>query len=98
MLVLWFERENRPRVSLIQCFSPDITINGEKVLSKSKKEIKRLLRKNGFDKYEEIDEFTDEVLFYEDMSAWFNFKFDKLIYIEFSMLVSGDDIYWPYIE
>ncbi len=97
MMTVWFERSNKLRATLIQCFSPDVKVFGEKVFMKSKKTIIEFMKKNGFSKYEEMEEVTEEALYYEDISAWFNFEFDRLSYIEFTMLTgNGDNIYWPY--
>ena len=96
MLTVWFERGKKLRATLIQCYSPDATVFGEKVMSKNKKQIKAFMKKNGFGTCEEIDDYSEEVLFYEDISAWFNFMFDQLTYIEFTMLTSDDDVFWPY--
>lgn len=37
MLMIWFEREKEMRVTLIQCFSPDITVFGKKCSSAKKR-------------------------------------------------------------
>ena len=96
MMSVWFERGKKLRASMLECYSPDLKVFGETVINKSKKELINFMKKNGFDKYEVIDDYSEEVLFYEDISAWFNFQYDRLLYIEFTTLASGDDVYWPY--
>ena len=90
MLMVWFERDKDLRATLIQCFSPEMTVFGEKVFLREKEDVVRLMKANGCGDYDESDTATEETLFFTDVAAWFNFEFNKLSYIELGLFMAED--------
>lgn len=90
MMMVWFERDKDLRTTLIQCFSPEMTVFGEKVFLREKEDVVRLMKSNGCGDYDENDTATEETLFFPDVAAWFNFEFNKLSYIELGLFVAED--------
>lgn len=58
------------------------------------------MQTHGCGNYEENDAVTEETLFFEDVSAWFNFEFNKLSYIELGVFVTDDGTgeLWTFTE
>lgn len=99
MIMVWFGRDNL-RVSLIQCFSPEMTVFGEKLFLREKEDVMALMASHGCVDFEETDTGMEETLFFTDVAAWFNFEFNKLTYVELGTFISGDgsgDV-WAYGE
>lgn len=90
MLMVWFEREKELRVTLIQCFSPEMTVFGKKVFLHGKPEVMKFLASHGCTDFDETDAATEETVFFGDIAAWFNFEFDRLSYIELGVFFSQD--------
>lgn len=55
MLMVWFEREKDMRVTLIQCFSPEMTVFGQKVFLREKEEVMKLVKSAGCSRFTEND-------------------------------------------
>lgn len=90
MIMVWFERERDLRVTLIQCFSPEMTVFGEKVFLREKEDVVKLMASHGCGDFDETDTATEETLFFTDVAAWFNFEFNKLSYIELGIFIAED--------
>lgn len=100
MLMVWFEREKDMRVTLIQCFSPEMTVFGQKVFLREKEEVMRLVKSAGCSRFTENDGPTEETVFFDDIAAWFNFEFGKLSYVELGVFfneTTGEGI-WSFGE
>lgn len=98
MLMVWFEREKDLRVTLIQCFSPEMTVFGRKVFLREKQDVLKLMTSHGCTSFDETDAVTEETVFFDDVAAWFNFEFNKLTYIELGVFFSenGSEELWSF--
>ena len=100
MLMVWFERERDMRVTLIQCFSPEMTVFGKKVFLREKDEVMKLVKSAGRNRFTENDGPTEETVFFDDIAAWVNFEFGKLSYVELGVFfneVTGEAL-WSFEE
>ena len=100
MLMVWFERERDMRVTLIQCFSPEMTVFRKKVFLREKDEVMKLVKSAGCNRVTENDGPTEETVFFDDIAAWFNFEFGKLSYVELGVFfneVTGEAL-WSFEE
>ena len=100
MLMVWFERERDMRVTLIQCFSPEMTVAGIKGFLREKDEVMKLVKSAGCNRFTENDGPTEETVFFDDIAAWFNFEFGKLSYVELGVFcneVTGEAL-WSFEE
>ena len=67
-----------------------MTVFGRKLFLSEKEDVVGFLKNNGCTEFEDTDTPTEETLFFSDISAWFNFEFNRLTYIEMGAFISGD--------
>lgn len=91
-----FDEEEDLKLYSIEVHNPNVLMFNQKVINKTKEEIKRLLIDNGYAKLEYEDYETFETIFCEDIWATFEFELNRLRNIEFSPLFKdNENIIWP---
>lgn len=104
MIKLRFDKVEELKLYDIEIFNPHVIMFKQKLIGKSKSQIKSILKKLGYTKIEhedyacyDMDGF--ETLFSDEIGTFFAFEFNKLIHIDIEPIINDKDkIIWPLLD
>lgn len=88
--IVFFEGANKSVLSCIETENTEAKLFGEDVFSMEEKQVIRLMKENGYTHYDMEPEEGENCLSYEDALIDFYFKGDKLIAVNWGVMVSDD--------
>lgn len=88
--IVFFEGANKSVLSCIETSNADTKLFGEAVFSLGEKQLIRLMKENGYTDYDLEPEEDEDCLSYEDGLIDFYFKNEKLIAINWGVMVSDE--------
>ena len=84
------------RLSTIETKNPDAMLYNKKIIGLQKFQIENLLRQNDITIMQVEDYMSFCTIFCEEIWSTFEFKYDRLCSIDFSVLVDKNDkLIWP---